>query len=164
MPHIPADRLEPFEVTVPAGTLEASPQRTALSFLDGNVTDINILIPPGPSGFVGFRIEYDGEPVIPGRGRPFIVGDDERIEWPIRGYPTGGGWELVAFNTDVFEHTLYLRFYIQEFPTGQVIDVDPEPIPGPGQATEAGAIAELEAEGEAIDLSADVEPIPATVV
>lgn len=164
MPHVPAERLQTFTVLIPAGTTAAAPQRTALEFLDGNVTDIEILVPPGPSGFVGFQVDYGGEQVIPNRGDPRITTDDELVRWPIRGYPTGSQWECVAHNTDIYDHSLYFRFYLQEFPTGQVIDVDPEPIPGPGQATEAGAIAELEAEGEPIDLGADVEPIPATIV
>lgn len=155
-----ADRLETFNVTVPAGTTTASPQRTSLSFNDGIVVEFEFRVPPGPSGLVAFQIDYNGTQVIPAPGGPAIVTDNEIVHWPVRNYPSGGGWEFVASNLDIFDHAVEIRVYLQELPTPQQIPVAPEPIPAPGPATEAEGLAELAAEGEIVDLTAGVAPIP----
>ena len=123
-----ADRIEPFAVPVPAGTAIAAPQRTAMPFADGVVERIVITVPPGPSGFVGFQLAHKGQSVIPYTGSTFIVADDRIIDWPISNFPTATGWELVAYNTDVFVHTLYLEFLINEIPTAVAAPVTLLPI------------------------------------
>lgn len=112
-----ADRVEVFDVTVPAGTAKASPQTTALSFLDGEVTEVEVVIPPGPHGLVGFQLAYGGGQLIPRTAGAFIVADDEVIRWPVESYPTGGRWSLIAYNTGVYAHTLEVRFLVNELQT-----------------------------------------------
>jgi hypothetical protein len=107
-----ANRIEPFEVTVPAGTASSAPQRTSLAFPDGEAVRLEIRMPPGPSGLVGFQVHYSGQSVIPYRGSTFIKGDDERFDWDLERYPERGDWELLAYNTDIYDHTLYLRFHV----------------------------------------------------
>lgn len=109
-----ADRIESFAVATPAGTAIASAITTAMEFNEGIVERIEITIPPGPSGLVGFRIEHSGEPVIPYDRSKWIVGDNEKIDWHITGFPEGSAWALETYNEDVYEHTLYLRFHINE--------------------------------------------------
>lgn len=109
-----ADRIELFDVTVPAGTLEAAPQTTALPFNLGVVTDIEILVPPGPSGLVGFRIQHSQETVIPYNKSKWVIADDDTLRWPLSGFPVGSAWALQAYNRDVYPHTLYLRFLVNE--------------------------------------------------
>lgn len=109
-----AERIEAFDVTIPLGTAIATPQVTALSFNQGVVQKLVIVIPPGPSGLVGFRIRHSTQTIIPNSGSGWIIADNERIEWPLEGYPVGNKWTIQAYNTDVFPHTLYLRFEIAE--------------------------------------------------
>lgn len=109
-----AERIETFDVTIPAGTAIASAQTTALNFNMGVVQKIEILIPPGPSGLVGFRIRHSAQTVIPHSGSGWIIADDEKIEWPLENFPVGNKWTIQAYNTDVFPHTLYLRFLVAE--------------------------------------------------
>lgn len=135
-----ADRIEVFDVTVPTGTTVAAPQTTALEFADGIVTDIEILIPPGPSGFVGFRFAYGGQPIIPHTVNEFIIASGEVIKWPIRNFPTGRKWQLQAHNTDIFNHTIHLRFLITELsvPVRRLPDIVPIPIPGDVELASSG--------------------------
>lgn len=111
-----ADRIEPFVVTIPAGTSIAGAQTFPMLFPDGIVTHITITVPPGPSGFVGFQLRHKGGPVIPYVGNTFIIADDRVIEWPVSNMPTATGWELFGYNTDVYDHTLYLEFQVDEIP------------------------------------------------
>jgi cellulose synthase/poly-beta-1,6-N-acetylglucosamine synthase-like glycosyltransferase len=111
-----ADRIEPFTVTVPAGTAIAAPQITTLAFDDGVVTRLIITIPPGPSGLLGFAFLHKGGQVIPFTGANWIIGDDRIVDWDLSGMPTASGWQLKAYNTDIFVHSLYIEFLIDEIP------------------------------------------------
>lgn len=120
-----ADRIEVFEIAVPAGTAIATPQTTALSMIDGHVERIEITIPPGPSGLVGFRIIHSQQVIIPFSGNTWVIADDEKISWPISNYPVGNKWSIRAYNTDIYAHTLYFRFHILE----RVSEIAPYPAP-----------------------------------
>ncbi len=109
-----AQRVEHFAVTIPLGTAIAAPQTTALTFNRGIVERIEILIPPGPSGLVGFRILHSGDVVIPYDRTQWIIADNEVIKWDLEEYPTGSAWSIRAYNTDVFAHTLYVRVLVRE--------------------------------------------------
>lgn len=120
-----ANRIEPFEVTIPANTAIASFQRTALPMQDGRVDRLQILVPPGPSGFVGFRIAHSEQSVIPYTLDRWFIADDARLDWDLDGYPQGNSWELWAYNTDIYEHTLYLWFHITDVGTSGALIVQP---------------------------------------
>jgi len=120
-----ADRIEVFPIVVPAGTAIGAPQTTALSMVDGHVERIEIIIPPGPSGLVGFRVIHSQQVVIPFSGTAWVIADDEKISWPIQNYPTGNKWSIRAYNTDIYSHTLYFRFHILEL----VAAIPPYPAP-----------------------------------
>jgi hypothetical protein len=109
-----ASRIETFDVVVPGQTAIATPQTTALDFDMGVVQRIEILIPPGPSGLVGFRIMHSGRSVIPYDTSKWVVADDEVIKWDTENYPVGSAWALQAYNLDAYDHTLYLRFLVIE--------------------------------------------------
>lgn len=114
-----ADRVEPFAVTVPPATGIAVPQITTLAFRDGIVTELDVTVPPGPSGLVGFRIQHLGSQIIPYTGAQFIIADDRELKWPLANFPTASGWQLAAYNLDIYPHTLYLEFLIDEIPMQQ---------------------------------------------
>lgn len=111
-----AQRIESFSVLIPAGTLDTAPQTTALTFDIGIVNGIEILVPPGPSGLVGFRILHSGDVIIPYDRTKWIIADNEVIKWPLEGYPTGRAWGIRAYNLDAYAHTLYIRILVSENP------------------------------------------------
>lgn len=110
-----ATRVEPFEVTTPAGTLQASYLVTPLSFPDARVERLEIIVPPGPSGLMGFKVAHSGQSVIPIRSDTWNIADGVKFDWPLNNFPTGDSWELWTYNTDVYEHTIYIWFHLMDF-------------------------------------------------
>ena len=101
-------------MTVPAGTAIATPQTTALPFNRGIVEQIEVVVPPGPSGMVGFAVVHSGDVIIPYDRAQWVIADNEVLRWPLQGYPTGSAWSLRAYNIGVYSHTLYVRFLMNE--------------------------------------------------
>lgn len=125
-----ADRIETPTITIPAGTTIAAPQTTALALRDAVLERIEVRIPPGPSGLVGFAFLHSGQQVIPFRGGDWVITDDESLDWSTENYPTGNKWSLRGYNTDIYPHTLYLRLHFREIlplaPTaGQPLSIVP---------------------------------------
>lgn len=109
-----ATRIEPFEVLTPAGTAESSYLVTPLSFQEGRVDRVEIIVPPGPSGLVGFKLAHSGQSVIPLTSSTWNIADDTKFDWAISAFPSGNAWELWTYNNDAYPHTLYLWFHVFE--------------------------------------------------
>lgn len=122
-----AQRTELFAVTVPAGTAQASPQVTALSFPDGIVEAIEFIIPPGPSGLVGWQMRHSGQFILPRGSNSFFVMDDTHKTWALENYPTGNKWQLAAYNNDVYNHLLQFIFHVNEL--SETVGAPPPLIP-----------------------------------
>lgn len=101
-----------FAVTVPANTVQASPQVTSLTMPARTVRSIRVRVPPGPAGVVGWALAASGVPIIPWGDGQWIVADNEVIEWPLEGQIETGAWQLRAYNTGVYPHTLYVTFLL----------------------------------------------------
>lgn len=107
-----AAEIRAFDVLTPAGTAKATPLLTNVSMPPRSVDRIQIRVPPGPSGQMGFAIAAAGQPIIPYNAGGFIVGDDEFIDWPVQGYITSGAWQVLSYNTGQYDHTIELRFLL----------------------------------------------------
>lgn len=101
-----------FAVTLPAGTAQAAPATTALTMPPRTVESVELVIPDGCAGLVGFRLTMAGTPVIPTNLGAWLVSNGEVIRWPLEGYPDSGAWQLQGYNTDLFDHTIYARFLL----------------------------------------------------
>lgn len=108
----PADEIYSFAVTIPAATARASPLVTSVGIPPRDVNQINITVPPGPSGLVGFQIGMVGVPVIPRNAGGFIVADGRIIEWPVKELADSGAWQVIGYNTDIYDHTIYVEFLV----------------------------------------------------
>jgi hypothetical protein len=109
-----ATRIEVANVTVAALTLQAAPQITPFTFDDGRVDAVEIVVPDGPSGLVGFQIRHSKQVIIPYDGFTFITTNDEVIHWPLETFPVAQKWDVVIYNTDQFPHTLSFRWLITD--------------------------------------------------
>jgi hypothetical protein len=105
-----AAEIQSFQVSVPAGTPIVSPVTTALTMPARIVRAVQITVPPGPQGSLGFALSVAGQNVIPVNAGQWIVTDDEKITWDLSGYITTGAWALTAYNTGSYAHSVYLRF------------------------------------------------------
>lgn len=101
-----------FDVTIPTGTAQASPITTDLVLPIRTVEGVELVIPDGCAGLVGFRLTMAGTPVIPTNLGAWLVSNGEVIRWPLEGYPDSGAWQLQGYNTDLFDHTIYVRFLL----------------------------------------------------
>jgi hypothetical protein len=107
-----------FAVTIPASTPKASPATFPLTIPPRVVREVDVLVPPGPRGEVGFAIAQAGVSVFPTAPGPFIITDNEVVRWPVDNANTSGAWQLIAFNTGSNPHTLQVRF---------LVDLPPDP-------------------------------------
>lgn len=107
-----AQRILPFTVTTGTQYTPDSPLHTPLTFESADVVQIDIMVPPGPSGFLGFYVGNGGGQVIPEGENIWITPDDVYLNFIVEGMPNNGNWELVSYNQGNFSHTLYLYFHV----------------------------------------------------
>jgi len=113
-----ASRIEAPSLLIPAGTPIAAPVSTLLFTTRGTVTELEFLIPPGPSGLVGFAITHSSEQIIPDIPGQWIIADNDIIHWPLNGYSDQPGWRIKGYNLDVYAHTIYVRVLIDDWRPG----------------------------------------------
>lgn len=121
-----AVEIQRFAVTIPAGTLKSAPLAFNLSMPPRRITEIEIVIPPGPRGEVGFQLGFGGSQLIPYTAGQFFVTDDEKVSWKLEGMPDSGAWQMIAYNTGTYPHTIEVRFLCELAGVGAT--VDPAPI------------------------------------
>jgi len=114
-----AERLLPFTVETGTQYTKTSPLVTDLTFPSADVVQIDIMVPPGPSGFLGFYIGNGGGQVIPEGENIWITPDNVYLHFPLEGLPNNGNWQLVSYNTGSYTHTLYLFFHVNNLNASQ---------------------------------------------
>jgi len=107
-----AREVRKFAVTIPKNTLKTAPQISSLAFPDRVVQEVEIVVPPGPRGEVGFQLATGGSQVLPSEAGAYFVTDNEFIRWPLEEQIDTGAWQLIAYNTGNFAHTLEIRFLV----------------------------------------------------
>lgn len=121
-----ARELYTFDVTIPAGTSKAAPATTSIRIPVRIVTKIQVLVPPGPNGTVGFRLAAAGQQIIPVNVNSWVIASGATLEWAFTNLIESGAWQLVGHNTGGYDHTLQVRF-----------EVAMPPIPEPAAPTAA---------------------------
>lgn len=106
------DQVYAFAVTIPAGTPVATPQVTDVAIPVRIVRRIVVRIPPGPLGFMGFQIAATGAQIIPEVANTFIVANDEVIAWDVANMIQSGAFQVIGYNTGIYDHTVYVRFEV----------------------------------------------------
>lgn len=125
-----------FTATIPAGTAKLAPVTVNLSFPPMNVSEIEVVIPPGPRGQMGFKMAMAGVQVFPYSGDDYIVTDNETLHWPIEDAPTSGAWQVIGYNTGAFDHSIEVRFLCEL--ASQGAPVEPQPISNESLSSPAG--------------------------
>lgn len=124
-----AVEIRDFTVTIPAGTAISAHFSASLAIPPRVVTQINVRVPPGPRGEVGFSIASGGINIIPVTNGDFIVTDNEDLIYPLEQTITSGAWQLLGYNTGSFPHTLRVYLYCDLIPDAS----------GTGTSTGAGS-------------------------
>lgn len=107
-----ATEIRVFDFTIPAGTTADNPAFLDVSFPPRTVDAIQVVVPPGPSGLVGWRILAGGVLVIPYLSADWVITAAENITWPLDSYPNSGSWQVQGYNTGTQDHTVYFRFLV----------------------------------------------------
>jgi len=146
-----AREVHSFPVTIPAGTVPTAPLVQAMLMPAREVQEVEVLVPPGPRGEVGFRVGSSGTQILPQQLGQWIVTDNEVLHWPLEGLHDSGSWECVAYNTGLFQHTITVRFLVN-LPGGV------GPVAGPGPI-DSGQLAAAPS-GNLGPPSVDLPPLP----
>lgn len=106
----PAVQYLPFAVTIPAGTAIANAITTPLAIGDVFAHNVEVMVPKGPNGHVGFAITYAGTQLIPwGPAGTWLIVDQYDNVFDL-GVELGASLGLVGYNVGNYPHTVYLRF------------------------------------------------------
>lgn len=101
-----------FQCLIPAGTLITAPVTVSLAMPARIVRTIQVVVPRGPSGLMGFAFGSASQNVIPYNNGAWIVTDDEKLSWDIDEQIDSGAWQLRGYNTGQYDHTVYVRFLL----------------------------------------------------
>jgi hypothetical protein len=100
-------------LTIPAQTPVASPASTTLVVTAGQITEVEILFPPGCKGLVGVRVKDFEHVIFPTNPDEWVISDDDTVDWNEDYLLAGAPWTLTleGYNDDdTFSHTIYFRF------------------------------------------------------
>jgi hypothetical protein len=101
-----------FAFTIPPGTTKAAPLTVDLTMPPRNIVEVEIKIPAGPAGMMGFQLAAAGQSMIPVNAGQWIVTDNEAINWPMHDQIESGAWQAIGYNTGTYPHTIYIRFQV----------------------------------------------------
>lgn len=111
-----ASKIYQFAPTIPPATPIAAPYIAPLTFPVYQVDRIEVKIPHGGNGNVGWAITMGGEFVIPYIPNTWIIGDDDDLTWDLDDLPSSGAWQFTAYNLGIWSHAIYLRFLVEPVP------------------------------------------------
>lgn len=141
-----AERIEVKTINTPAGTTTVAPLVTSLNWRQGYPTQIELRIPPGPSGLVGVALFHSGKQVIPYDSSEWVITDNEAVIWPLTNFPYNAKYTVATYNLDVYTHAIQVRMLFNE--VGQVA-IPPQyapsfesPLPALGQQFEGVNLAD----------------------
>jgi len=104
-----------WDISVSAGTAEASPKTQTLKLTSGVITGVDVKFPSGCHGLVKVRLKHWESPLVPLSRGEWITGDDEAVRAPMYFELPKGPYELKfeAASPDAsFDHTVTVRVSI----------------------------------------------------
>lgn len=107
-----ATRVLPFRCTIPGGTLITAPVTVPINLDTWTVEQLDLEVPPGPSGAMGFQIYNNGVAYIPYGVGQWIVWDDRAESYPLEDLPNAGGWAVVGYNAGFYPHDVIVRAHV----------------------------------------------------
>lgn len=107
-----ATEIRQYTLAIPAGTLATAPATLDTSFPARVVDRIEIVVPAGPNGTVGFKILNSDVQIIPYGSDEWVVTSNESISWDLDGYIDSGSWQLAAYNGGINQHSIYIRYLL----------------------------------------------------
>lgn len=119
-----ATRYETPQLVVPANTPILAPVQAPLYANRAAIEQLEVLVPPGPSGLVGFAFWHSSRQVIPKIDGTWIIADGETVRIQIADLNPFPNWTIRAYNLDSYPHTLYVRVALDD-----TVTVVPDTVP-----------------------------------
>jgi hypothetical protein len=104
-----------FSATIPMNTPLSAPVTVNLATGWWQIDVIDLEVPPGPAGLMGFQLWIGGGQWIPFEPGEYLVWDDIQNSWVMTDQPLGQQWSIVGYNEDDFnDHAVTVRFHISQ--------------------------------------------------
>ncbi|HEY1716214.1 MAG TPA: hypothetical protein VGG07_25175 [Solirubrobacteraceae bacterium] len=107
-----AERVLQYTATIPAGTAIDAPATVTFPLDGWDIETIDLQVPPGPAGTMGFYLANNGLPWVPRNNGEWLVWDDEKLTVIPTGYPSGSGWGVTGYNLGNWDHAVIVRFHV----------------------------------------------------
>lgn len=105
-------RVFQFACTIPGGTLKSAPVTVPIALDNWELESIDLEVPAGPSGLMGFHVANNGLQWIPATPGAWLVWDDTQQTWYMQDQPNASGWAVTGYNEGFFDHTVTIRFHV----------------------------------------------------
>lgn len=107
-----ASEVHQFSAVIPAGTPFSAPVTIELGQANYEIESVDLEVPPGPSGLMGFYVALSGQQWLPWEMGEWIIWNDRTESWLTNDQVTNGGWEIVGYNNGVYDHMVTVRFHV----------------------------------------------------
>lgn len=109
MARVVAVRYLPLRVTIPKATAAGSPTSTSWDLGAVILDNVAVTIPTGHAGLTGVALELAGTRIMPwGDANTWLIAEGVELTFNI-GIEVGRGLVVRGYNTDVNDHSFYLR-------------------------------------------------------
>jgi len=142
-------RVYEADLTVPAGTAIAAAVSAVWALDEGTLVNVRIVVPPGHNGLTGVRVLWAGTPIIPYGGAPYIIANDDKMDWDINQDVNTGSITVQGYNLDIWPHTFYLRGLLDRLGSSMPAGLASVPATQPPAAATLAAISALSDMGPA---------------
>ena len=106
-----ATEVHDFAVTIPVGTPADAPYVETLTLDYRTIVTIDLMVPPGPGGVMGFAVLHSGTQVFPYNSGTWFVWDGTDQSWDLADLPDSQGWQIAGYNEGNYPHTVYVRLH-----------------------------------------------------
>lgn len=113
---MPVSQIRSFTCTFQPGSTPAAPVVVQCQFPVFQVDWIEVDVPDGPSGAMGFYIATSRQQYIPWNVGTYFVFNDVNKHWDLEDQPTSGDWQVYGYNTGTWPHTVYVHFGLEVVP------------------------------------------------
>jgi len=107
-----AQEVHQYTATIPASTPKTALYTSQIALQGYEIESVDLEVPPGPAGLMGFYVARSGQQWIPFEADEFLIWDDRFDSWYLSDQPTGGGWQIVGYNLDRYPHNVVARFHV----------------------------------------------------
>ena len=129
------------DLTVPAGTPATAPVSALVPLQLGVLRKITLEVPRGHSGLTGWQLVIAGTPVIPFAGNTWLIADNYTDSWELDEQVNPGQVQVMGYNNDIYAHTFYARFLLEDLAPPPAISITSTEQGGP--AANLAAIGQL---------------------